>query len=363
MTVGTEIGIVGAGIVGLSAGYALTRRGCSVTIYERGVPGNGQSGGDSRIFRYLHDDPRLTAFARRSLLLWREWEQRCGQELVSRDGVLALGPELDRRCQTLVAAGVRARLIDAGEAADVLPILARDRDDRRLLLDEDGGVIRTRAAVEFLRAQLAERIVLDEVLSVRPSSSETAELRRGDERVEHGQVLVCAGIGNTGLAHGAGIELPLRPSLHVRLAFALRARPAPRLACLLDASTGDHAYGDPLPGNGSYAVGVAEAAVHPDGGLVDPDGLAEAAARTVAYVSTALPGLDPDSPKARHCWVTELDWATDAFALFSVGRVGFLAGQNLFKHAPAIGEELAAAVLGEPAAIDLSPAARLGAAP
>ena len=47
----------------------------------------------------------------------------------------------------------------------------------------------------------------------------------------------------------------------------------------------------------------------------------------------------------------------------SVGRVGFLAGQNLFKHAPAIGEELAAAVLGEPAAIDLSPAARLGAAP
>jgi sarcosine oxidase len=183
--------------------------------------------------------------------------------------------------------------------------------------------------------------------------------------VEHDQALVCAGIGTAGLAHGTGIELPLRCSLHVRLAFALRAAPPARLACLLDASgaSGEaHAYGDPLPGNGAYAVGVTEAAIHPDGGLIDPGGLDAVAQRTAAYAEAMLPGLEPTSSQARHCWVTELEWGTDAFAVWSAGGAHFLAGQNLFKHAPAIGEALAATALGEPAEIDLSPGARLGAA-
>src|SRR6202044_2072449 len=75
-----EIGVVGAGIVGLSTAYALRERGVRVVLYERGVPGNGQSGGKSRIFRHSHDDPRLVAFARRSHALWREWKQRSGRE-------------------------------------------------------------------------------------------------------------------------------------------------------------------------------------------------------------------------------------------------------------------------------------------
>jgi sarcosine oxidase len=358
-----DIGIVGAGIVGLSAAYALAGRDAAVTVYERGVPGNGQSGGDSRIFRHAHDDPRLTAFARRSLALWREWETRCGSELVSRDGVLSLGPGARERQATLARHDVSARLVGPAEASAALPILAARDRAQELLLDDDGGVIRTRTAIEMLRAALADRIVFDEVVSVRPTAGGPVEVRRGDATAEHDRVLVCAGIGTAGLAHGAGIELPLRSSLHVRLAFDVRGAPPPRLACVLDGTGegGEHAYGDPLPGNGAYAVGVAEAAIHADGGLIDPDGLARAARRTVDYVRTMLPGLEPSRPRARHCWVTELHWGTDAFALWTAGGAHFLVGQNLFKHAPAIGEALAATALDEPAAIDLSPDARLGA--
>jgi sarcosine oxidase len=360
-----DVAVVGAGIIGLSAAYALTQRGASVTVYERGVPGNGQSGGDSRIFRHTHDDPRLIGLARRSLERWREWERHCGQELVSRDGVVFLGSTARERHAALTAAGVSARLLDDDEVAAALPPLVTQDGSHELLLDADGGVIRTRTAIEMLRAAVADRIVFDEVMSVSPTPSDTVEVRRGAAVAEHDQVLVCAGIGTAGLAHGTGIELPLRCSLHVRLAFALRAAPPARLACLLDASgaSGEaHAYGDPLPGNGVYAVGVTEAAIHPDGGLIDPDGLAAVARRTVSYTNAMLPGLEPNPSQARHCWVTELEWGTDAFAVWSAGGAHFLAGQNLFKHAPAIGEALAATALGEPAEIDLSPDARLGAA-
>ena len=359
-----DVAVVGAGIIGLSAAYALTRRGASVTIYERGVPGNGQSGGDSRIFRHSHDDPRLIVLARRSLHRWREWERECGQELVSRDGVVFLGSGARERQAALTAAGVSARLVDSAEVAAALPVLMAQADSDDLMVDEDGGVIRTRTAIEMLSAPVADRIVYDEVMSVRPTTSGTVEVRRGDAAAEHDQVLVCAGIGTTGLARGTGIQLPLRASLHVRLAFALRSTPPSRLACLLDASAASgesHAYGDPLPGNRAYAVGVTEAAIHPDGGLVDPDSLAAVARRTVAYANAMLPGLEPTPSQARHCWVTELEWGTDAFALWSAGGAHFLSGQNLFKHAPTIGEALAATALGRPAEIDLSPQARLGA--
>jgi sarcosine oxidase len=362
VSAGADIGVVGAGIIGLSAADALLQRGASVTVYERGVPGNGQSGGDSRIFRHMHDDPRLIAFARRSLRLWREWEQRCGQELVSRDGVLSLGADARERQATLARHGVSARLVAPAEASAALPLLAAQDGSAELLLDDDGGVIRTRTAIEMLRAAVSDRIVFDEVVSVRPTTGAAVEVRRGGATAEHDRVLVCAGLGTAGLAHGVGIEVPLRASLHVRLAFAVRGAPPARLACLLDGTGagGEHAYGDPLPGNGAYALGVAEAAIHPDGGLIDPDGLAMAAQRTVDYARAMLPGLDPAQPRARHCWVTELEWGADAFALWTAGGAHFFLGQNLFKHAPAIGEALAATALGEPAAIDLTPEVRLG---
>ena len=192
------------------------------------LPGNGQSGGDSRIFRHTHDDPRLIAFARRSLERWREWERQTGQELVSRDGVVFLGSTARERHAALTAAGVSARLVDGAEVAAVLPLLVAQDDSHELLLDEDGGVIRTRTAIEMLRAAVADRIVYDEVMSVRPTPGGTVEVRRGDATAEHDQVLVCAGIGTAGLAHGsrdrAATAVLVARAAGVRAAGARRRR-------------------------------------------------------------------------------------------------------------------------------------------
>ncbi len=98
-----------------------------------------------------------------------------------------------------------------------------------------------------------------------------------------------------------------------------------------------------------------------DGGLVDPNGLEAVAQRTTDYVARALPGLLAQPVQARHCWITELPWGHDAFAVWTSGGASFVVGHNLFKHAPALGRGLAAQALGEVPGIAFSADDRLGA--
>jgi sarcosine oxidase len=276
--------------------------------------------------------------------------------------VVALGQAGVRRLDAMRGAGVRACQIDGTELAERLPLLAPP--EARAVFDEDGGVIRARASIEALTDALRERFVFDEVLSVRVTAAGTVEVRAGGITAEHDRVVVCAGRGTAALARGAGLPLPLRHAAHVRLTFAVKDDPPPHVACLLDSSRASGevvAYGDPLPGNSSYAVGLDDTPVHDDGSLIDAGGLASIAGRTTEYVARALPGLDPQPIDVRHCWVTELPWHPDGFAVWELGGLLILAGNHLFKHAPALGRALARAAVGDGLAPILHPEARLGA--
>ncbi|MDQ3570613.1 MAG: FAD-binding oxidoreductase [Actinomycetota bacterium] len=360
----SEVAVIGAGIVGLSTAYSLTERGAAVTLYERGQPGNGQSGGDSRLFRHAHDDPRLVRLASASRQIWSEWEARLGVELVSADGVVALGPTAERRLGVLEeVGGVAARPVDGAKLCERLPLL--EGYSGAATLDEAGGSIRARAAIEALAGQLEASLVADEVISVRPVAGGRVEVRAGGSCAEYVSVVVCAGQVTGRLARGVGLSLPVTLTAQVRATFALRGDPPARLACLQDGSGhfGESGiYAAPLSGNRHYALGLSQTVqVNEDGSLLDPAALAELSERAGGYVRRALPRLDPEPVDYRHCWVTEVPWSEDGFAVWEADGIFFVAGHNLFKQAPALGRALAQAALGEGLDNEMRPEAELGA--
>jgi sarcosine oxidase len=364
MKAGSDVAVVGAGIVGLATAYALRRRGATVTVYDRGVPGAGQSGGDSRIFRHAHEDRRLVEWARVSRELYRRWEEELGTELVSGDGAMFFGAGAARRLELIEAVGgIDARLIEPDEIAARMPLLAPR--DEPALFDADGGAIRAAGAVAALAGALRESFVGEEAVALYPRPEGTVELFTGGRRVEHGTAVVCAGTSTAALARSLGVTIPLRLTLHGRVAFAVRHEPPAQVACMSDTTDRfgeSDMYGVASPDRSRFSVGVAETLAREDLSLLAPGEIGAADDRAAAYAAKALPGVDPTPVGHRHCWVTELPWHEDGVGVWEAESILFLAGNNLFKHAPALGEALAEAALGGALRDDLRPAARLGAA-
>jgi sarcosine oxidase len=325
-----EVAVVGAGIAGLSAAYALRRRGVDCRIFEAARPGSGQSAGRTRVFRHGHDDPRLVELAVRARVAWERLDRELGTPLLGRQGVLICGPNVGERAASFEMAGVPARLVDRGEQVRALPVLEPPEDEA--LLDELGGAIDVRAAVDGLAGALASKLISAQVFSVVERGSHV-ELHTSEGLWSVERAIVCPGAQLHALTDELDLDVPLAVDLHTRAAFRVR-EPGARLACLQDRSGvhGETVYGAPMPDGRHYAIGL--------GGEEEPP-VDDALARLSAYVERGMPGLDPQPSSVRLCQTSILPWGADAFGVWRTGSIDVLAGANLFKFAPLLGELLA----------------------
>jgi sarcosine oxidase len=355
-----SVAVVGAGIVGLSTAFALRRRGIPIRVYERGEVGGGQSAGGTRIFRLNHVDRRLVALASTARELWLGWEQEAGRELLAPSGVVVAGPTAEDRMAGVLGAGGDAVRADIEAQRAVLPALAGLPEPA--FIDRAGGPIWTDEALSWLAGSVGDVLVRSEVLALAPGESGGTEVVTPHGVDLHRSVIVAAGQDTRRIASTTGVTIPVEQTLHARGTFTLRDR-TPGIPAALQDSTGHYGhnvYGSPLPDGEHYAIGLSG-----DDGELDPyaDPITEMRAirgRLVQYVERAMPGLEQDPVAWVNCWVTRLPWGSDAFACYTDGTNLFIAGHNLFKLAPALGELLAAAAAEDRFPADLSESRRLG---
>lgn len=216
----------------------------------------------------------------------------------------------------------------------------------------------------WLAGSLRDALTRSEVLALTRSESGATEVVTPHGVELHRLVIVAAGQDTARIAATTGVIVPVGQRLHARGTFALRERSAETLAAFQDSTAhyGRNVYGSPLPDGEHYAIGLSG-----DEGELDPYANPMTEMRAVReglveYVERAMPGLDPDPIAWVNCWVTRLPWGSDAVACYTDGTNLFIAGNNLFKHAPALGELLAAAAEDDNFPADLNDARRLGSA-
>ena len=345
-----DLAVVGGGIVGLATAVAGQDRGLEVRCFEAARPGAGQSAGRTRIFRHRHEEPELVELAVRARGAWEGWERRLGRTLVGDEGVLVAGPDVDDHARRFGDAGVEFRAVDASGQRRALPILASLSGTA--LLDPRGGAIRIRESVEALVGWLGERLVLAEVLGLRPTGADL-EVHTSEGLWRARRAVVCAGSDTARLARPLGVELPLRHGCQLRATFAVREPLAEeRLACLLDRrdTAASGVYALHRDGRPCYTVGLHSSHVElPDGTAPLPaaESFAEAVGRTSRYVSETLPGLDPEPVELRLCRTTRLPWGADTFGVWRQGPTTVFAGNHVFKFPPLLGPLLVDAAVAD----------------
>ena len=207
-----DVVVIGAGLTGSAAAWALTSRGLSVTLVEQFAPGHefGSSHGSARIVRRAYGDPLYTALTGRAFELWDSVSLASGAPLLRILGGLDFGPPaaVEPVAASLSAAGVPFEALSVGDAEARWPGMRFEGD---VLFHEQAGTLDSGAAIDAF-VLLATRGGADvrwstPALSITPAESgATVQLADGTS-VSAGHVVVAAGAWVAPLLAGL-VDLP-----------------------------------------------------------------------------------------------------------------------------------------------------------
>jgi len=329
-----RVAVVGAGVVGLAVTAALLERGADVVCFDRaGAPMTERSAGSSRIFRLAHGTPELVALARTAHFGFARWQAHSPSPLIAPVGCVISGTGVPEWASAMAAAGAAHEVVDG--AGLRLPVR---RAPSPALLDPAGGVIDV-DAVRNLLAERAGRSVVDATVYSLEQDRSTATVWSSAGREQFDGVLLAAGAGSSPLAAQVGLYLPTTLSHHVRFSFPIEPADWP---CWIDKPAAEPGTYQHQSGTGRWSIG----------GYVDPARTAwelgrEAAteASREAALSYARERLTVEPRIVQSLYCTHNPDLGDGYVVRRHGSVLAIYGENLFKLAPLLGDELAAACL------------------
>jgi monomeric sarcosine oxidase len=316
-----DVVVIGAGLAGSAAAWALARRGRSVVVLEAFQPGHrrGSSHGSARIFRRTYPDPlyvRLTGEAQR---LWRQLADEAGEELMLTTGGIDFGPARaqEKMHEILRAFGVPVELMPPAAAAERWPGVAFGHDP--VMFHPDAGVLDAERAMGAMRALAEARGAQlhygSPVLSVSASAA-GAVVRTAGRSWHAPAVIVAAGAWLDPLLGGQLALPPLVVTQQQAFHFAPRTVSAgPRPVFIY---RGEVAMYGLLAGRDGEVPGAIKIGKHGDGPVTTGDGR-DGIVSTVgreevrAFVSETLEDVDPDPVGELTCLYTST--ATEDFIL------------------------------------------------
>jgi glycine oxidase len=284
--------IIGGGIIGCATALELAKRGCRVTLLERGTPGGEASSAAAGLLAPLGDSPQPDAFHRLAIESWRLYP-RVVAELREATGIdvehvtagmlhpIATPADLEdarARCRWPLAVEFGVEVVEGAELAALEPALAKDVTAARLVRG-DQWVNNQRLVTAYALAAAARGVTVRTGVEVGRILVERGRARgvlADGERLTADVVLLAAGAWSGALASDLGGQLPVGPVRGQMLAVS-------NVPVLIShAIHGDDIYLVPRP-SGELLIGATVERVGFER-AVTPEGLGGLIAQAVALV-------------------------------------------------------------------------------
>jgi glycine/D-amino acid oxidase-like deaminating enzyme len=216
----TDVVIVGGGLIGASAAWALTERGVNgVAIVERDTVGSGGTGKSSGVVRCHYGVSSLAAMATRSLELFEHADEILGEDVgFHQTGyVVGVGPQnvdaITASMEAQRAVGVRTESISADDVqrlwptADLEPFAAFAWEERGGYGDAYQTAQAFAAAARRRGARLQQNSAVTDIIVDRGRAT---GIRLADRTtISAGTVVVAAGPWSVSLLSAHDIDLPI----------------------------------------------------------------------------------------------------------------------------------------------------------
>lgn len=362
-----DVVIVGGGVTGASTAFQLARRNAGkIVLVERNTVGAGPTAKSIGIIRLHYSYEPLIRLAVRSLEMFTRFEELTGGTAdFTRGGFLLLAthaqlPAVEENVALQRRLGVRTSILSREEIA---------RFDSRMNLDDVGGAAfepdsgyadgyattasfaaaARKRGVEVWEGTRVERIVTQ--------SGNVTGLHTSRGPVETARVLVAAGPWTPVLMSTAGVSVPIQASRQQVVQLEPPAEFGRLEVVIEDMTQGFYARPE---SRSSVLAGVLEEEAEQ---IVPPDGFSqgvdfEFVTRVSRLWARRYPGASEAGVRGGYASVYDItpDWQPVLGAVDTVEGLFIAAGfsGHGFKLGPALGECLAALIMGERPEIDIS---------
>lgn len=215
--------VIGAGVIGASVAYNLSKRGLKVLILERQTVGVGATGASSGLVRMHYDIEVDSALAWESFHFFRNWRERIGGECgFKKTGFLQIvAPEKNAHLRANVEMqkriGILTDMVTAEEVRKIAPMFNTEDFELAAYEPESGyadPVLTTNSFIENAKAHGAVLKQDCEVTGIRVSGGRVIGVDSGKGSFDAPAVVNCAGTFAGRIAKLVDVEIPLDTWTH-----------------------------------------------------------------------------------------------------------------------------------------------------